>query len=299
MIGAALILKSIPFRLSPYGESRDNIYSSPVGFSSMHPLLNKILLNTGLLRTVRYKLLDFKKMAYTMVDAHVNYVEAFDLWSSYGVPKEKIFITRNSPDTDMLFDVYNSLEHAPPILPKSSQRFLHVGRLVKWKRVDMLLYAFSRIREDYPDVELIVIGGGPEEEILKGLSKQLMICDSVCFLGPIYDQKILGQYYLASSVYVLAGMGGLSINEAMCFGLPVLCSVCDGTERVLVRDGFNGIYFSDDDEDDLVSKLVWFLENSFSIEVMGCNSRKIIREDVNIHTVINGYLKAFEYVYKK
>ena len=48
-----------------------------------------------------------------------------------------------------------------------------------------------------------------------------------------------------------------------------------------------------------MSKLVWFLENSFSIEVMGCNSRKIIREDVNIHTVINGYLKAFEYVYKK
>lgn len=58
-----------------------------------------------------------------------------------------------------------------------------------------------------------------------------------------------------STVYVLAGMGGLSINDAMTYGLPVVCSVCDSTERDLVTDGVNGLFFKEDNADSLSDKL--------------------------------------------
>ena len=58
-----------------------------------------------------------------------------------------------------------------------------------------------------------------------------------------------------STVYVLAGMGGLSINDAMCFSLFVICLVCDGTEKDLVADGVNGYFFKEGDANDLVDKI--------------------------------------------
>ena len=51
------------------------------------------------------------------------------------------------------------------------------------------------------------------------------------FEGSVYDPVRLGQYFLSSQIFVQPGMGGLAINEAMCFGKPIICSICDGTER--------------------------------------------------------------------
>lgn len=89
---------------------------------------------------------------------------------------------------------------------------------------------------------------------------------------------------------------GLSINEAMSFGLPILCSVCDGTEKVLVRVGVNGRYFRDGDENDLVDKITWFFEHTHDLQQMCLRSDEIIRHEVSIDTVIHGYMEALKYV---
>lgn len=298
-IRAGLILKTIPFRYSTYQESIRDVAGSTVGFASLPVILNSLFLKVGLIRLVKRCMLSIRKRALNLPDAHVNYVEAYGFWESYGVPREKIFITRNSPDTDMLFATRGKIEGAPRILPYNPHRLLHVGRLVEWKRVDMLLRAFARLKEHFPDSELLIIGSGPEEEKLKTMVSELQLAASVSFLGGVYDQQLLGQYLLSSTLYVLAGMGGLSINDAMCFGLPILCSVGDGTEKVLVREGVNGRYFRDGDEDDLFEKIAWFFDHPEQSREMGRKSEEIIRSEVNIHTVINGYMDALHYACKQ
>lgn len=295
-IRAALILKSIPFRLLSYQTACSEV---SVGFARLPPLINRVLLAMGLVKLARRLWLEINKWAYCLPDAHVNYVEAYEVWASYGVAREKIFITRNSPDTDLLFAVKDALATVPQILPLNSYRLLHVGRLVQWKRVDMLIRVFSRVRDRYPKAELLVIGSGPEEASLKRLGEELNLGTSITFTGGVYDPRVLGQYYMASSLYVLAGMGGLSINEAMCFGLPVLCSVCDGTEKVLVREGVNGRYFRDGDEADLYEKIIWCFDHADQLQQMGLKSMEIIRNEVNIRTVLDGYMQAFHYVQKQ
>lgn len=294
-IHAGLILKSIPFRYQTYQEALRNAESA-VGFVSLPSFANSLLRKLGLIRLAKRSMLAVNRCVLNLPDAHVNYVEAYEYWESYGISREKIFITRNSPDTDMLFATREKIEAEPRILPHNPYRLLHVGRLVEWKRVDMLLRAFARVRVRFPGSELLIIGSGPEEEKLKKLADELRLGASVSFLGGVYDQQLLGRYYLASSLYVLAGMGGLSINEAMCFGLPILCSVCDGTEKMLVREGVNGRYFNDGEEDDLVDKITWFFEHPNELKQMGNHSEEIIRNEVNIRTVISRYVDALRYV---
>lgn len=310
-----LVLKSIPFRLKKYEEAladfKDQLQSnSKPAFESLPGFISKSL--KVLKGDVLYKqmvldkkalnqfktALNIKRDLYNSVDAHVNYIEAaYDIYGSYGVPKEKIFITYNSPDTDTYFAVKEKIKNLPPILAPNPYRIIHLSRLVEWKRVDMLVTAVAHLKKDFPKIELLVIGEGPEKEKLMKQAKALGVLDSIQFLGGVYDPELFGRYIMSSFMYVLAGMGGLSINDAMIFGLPVICSVCDGTEKHLVKEGYNGLYFKEGDQDSLEEKIGFLFNNPDLSTEMGRNSTQIIQDEINIHTVVGRYLEAFHAVH--
>jgi glycosyltransferase involved in cell wall biosynthesis len=275
LLGIRLILKSIPFRVPRYDVAK-------TGVRKLSRAFIRVWLN---------------RFFWRLPNAHVNYIEdAYDIYGSYGVPREKIFITYNSPDTDRLLAVHETLLAERCKNQTRPHRFIHVGRLVEWKRVDLLLIALAGLKKKYPDADLLVIGDGPQSSALRNLAKTLGIDDSVQFLGGIYDPVELGRYLMSSAIYVLAGMGGLSINEAMCFGLPVICSVCDGTEKYLVKDGINGLFFREGDPWTLFEKIDFLFSRPEVCIQMGKKSLDIIREEINVHTVIRGYVRAFEFV---
>lgn len=158
---------------------------------------------------------------------------------------------------------------SPSILPPCDRRLLHIGRLVKWKRVDLLIEAFWKVAADYPEAELVIVGDGPELDNLRQQANDLQLADSIRFIGAVYDPKTLGAYMNESSIYVLAGMGGLSINDAMTYGMPVLCAVCDSTERDLVKEGKNGYFFKDGDADSLADRIREMFESPERCKEMG------------------------------
>jgi glycosyltransferase involved in cell wall biosynthesis len=169
---------------------------------------------------------------------------------------------------------------------------LHIGRLVKWKQVDLLIEAAIALRAKYPQTELSIVGDGPELEALKA---QASGYDFIQFHGGIYDPKVLGKITCESGIYVLAGMGGLSINEAMCFSKPVVCSVADGTEKRLVREGYNGHYFESGSLESLQNVIEKLFAHPENISLMGQRSREIIEKEINIHTVLGNYMEAFRF----
>jgi glycosyltransferase involved in cell wall biosynthesis len=292
-LGIKLILKEIPFNIPKFKEALKYYAKGGVASESMQTTLRPDSLGFML----KYSLLKYSyKRAFNLVDAHVDYTEeAYEIFGSYGVPKEKIFIIYNSPDTDLILAEKAKIANIRTILPENTLRLLHVGRLVKWKRVDMLINVFKILLVQYPQAELVIVGTGPEEENLKNLASSLGMEQNVLFVGGIYDMNTLGQYFNASLVYVLAGMGGLSINDAMCFDKPIICAVADGTEKKLVRDGYNGYIFEDGNSEDLFQKLTLLLSDPIKTQKMGLNSGQIIRDEVNINVVIENYQKAFQY----
>ena len=292
-LGIKTIIKEIPYQVPLYNDAVSYYFSGQFVTED----LSEPPRNTWANRLKYRVLAEVRKYYYNLADAHVNYIEdAYGILGSYGVPREKIFITYNSPDTDEIFAVRRRIEAEPPVLPPHPRRIIHVGRLVKWKKVHLLLEATARLRQKYPDVELVVVGSGPEEKNLRQQAADLGIERHVVFAGAVHDTATLGKYFLASTVYVLAGVGGLSINDAMCFGKPVVCSVADGTERMLVEPGRNGYVFENDNAEDLHEKLDELLSDPIKTQAMGRRSEQIIREKVNVHTVIDGYVRAFNYV---
>ena len=310
--GIKLALKSIPFMLGTYQEELQRLIEKQnknelPAFNSFPPFVSKIFTKLGVNRLYKklvldkkalsgfYNQLQQKKVLYNAVDGHLNYIEkGKEIYGSYGVPAEKIFVTYNSPDTDTYFAVKEKISKEPPILEFNPNRIIHLSRLVEWKRVDMLIKAVANLKNQYPNIELLIIGNGPEEIRLKQMAEDLKVTDSIKFLGGIYDAELFGKYIMSASVYVLAGMGGLSINDAMIFGLPVICSVCDGTEKYLVREGSNGLFFEEGNQQNLESKIAYLFNHPKIRIAMGKNSEKIIKEEINIDTVVDRYVHAFK-----
>jgi glycosyltransferase involved in cell wall biosynthesis len=291
-VGAKLICRDIPFNISYWGKSKEYYYS---GQNITEDLGNDDKNWKGYLYF--FIITCLRKIYLPLADAHINYFdEAQNITGSYGVPKEKIFIAANSPDTDELLATYDEVLKQPEILPGNPQRIIHVGRLVKWKRVDMLIQSVKNLSTSLSDIELVVVGFGPEEEALKKLAIESGVSDRVRFVGGVYESLTLGRYLHASSVYVLGGMGGLSINDAMCFAKPVVCSIADGTEKRLVREGYNGYYFKNGDQQSMDAAIGKLLGSPEKVKEFGANSLEIIKKEVNIHSVLREYDVAFQYV---
>ncbi len=288
-----LILQEIPFQTPPFRQ---------LSYFKNHPVYdeNMELKSHGWAFYIRSVLtMQIRRFLYKRADASINYSSyAYEILPSYGIKSKDIFIRYNTSDTDALFAQREKIISEPPML-KKCPRVLHIGRLVKWKRVDLLIDAFQQLREKHPDAELVIIGDGPEKTNLEKQAQRLKLQDNVSFVGAIYDAYTLGRYMYESSVYVLAGMGGLSMNDAMCFSLPVICSVCDGTEKDLITNGINGYFFQEGNSDSLAEKIDLVLSDKEKAKKMGEASYRIIKEKINLDTVSRRYMDAFEYVMTK
>jgi glycosyltransferase involved in cell wall biosynthesis len=288
-----LICRDIPFNVATWGKVHDYYYTNQnvtEDFRTSDKSLKGFIAFLGLSW--------LRKVYLPVADAHINYLdEAYDIIGSYGVPREMIFVTANSPDTDELLAAYETVKNEPLALPENPHRIIHVGRLVKWKRVDLIMEAVQKLQTKFPQIELIVVGFGPAEDEWKTLAQTSGLAERVRFVGGVYNPVDLGKYLHASSIYVLGGMGGLSINDAMCFAKPIVCSVADGTEKRLVREGENGHYFENGNADDLARAIDWLLSDPQKVKTFGARSLEIIQKEINIHTVLDGYMAAFRYVH--
>jgi glycosyltransferase involved in cell wall biosynthesis len=288
----SLVYREIPFMVAPKNRA--------INYYRKHPVLNEDLKvdNPVGLKFFPWAIAlnQMRIRYYRLADATLIYAShGFEIHESFGLNREKIFLTHNSPDTETIAKIRHKLiRHG--VNTSNPGRILHIGRLVKWKRVDLLIEAVAQLSARYDTLELVVIGAGPEEAYLKDLARKRAPEGVVRFPGSIYDPEDLAREIMTSAIYVLAGMGGLSINEAMAYGKPVICSRCDGTERDLVTDGENGFYFKEGDAGDLASKIELLVNDPERCQLMGKNALALIDQKINLETVAQGFVDCFGYL---
>ncbi len=108
-----------------------------------------------------------------------------------------------------------------------------VGRLAETKGQGVLLTAFARVYEKYPESWLILAGEGRLESELRALAAELNIHERVVFLGYRTDVPVVLR---ACDVFVLPSIAeGLpgALLEAMATGIPVIASRVGGVPEIL------------------------------------------------------------------
>jgi glycosyltransferase involved in cell wall biosynthesis len=126
---------------------------------------------------------------------------------------------------------------------------------------------------------LKIVGTGPQEEKLRELVKKCRLSDKVYFMGWL-NYNELPQVYWNASAFVLASLSdswGLSINEAMAAGLPLLISSNCGCVPDLCKNGINGYIFNPNDYITLSNLMLRYSNNTLDLKQMGVYSQAIIK----------------------
>ncbi|MDP1779649.1 MAG: glycosyltransferase family 4 protein, partial [Anaerolineales bacterium] len=212
-------------------------------------------------------------------DAMLTYSQrGADEYAALGYPREKIFVAHNSVSPAPTFNVERPTFNVKPTI-------LFVGRLQARKRVDYLLRACAEIE---PRPRLIIIGDGPERAGLESLAKN--VYPSAEFIGSKHGAE-LKPYYEQADLFVLPGTGGLAVQEAMSYGLPVIVAKGDGTQDDLVREG-NGWQINPEDYGALVSTMQNALSDMARLRKMGAESYRIVSEEINIQKMVDVFVRA-------
>lgn len=117
------------------------------------------------------------------------------------------------------------LGDSPPRVRGGAPVVLSVAKLYPRKGIDVLLRAFSRVRESVPGARLVIVGDGPEWGPLHALADSLGLAGEVDFEGDVDDRRRLASLYAAADCFCLPSRHetfGFVYVEAMLAGLPIV-----------------------------------------------------------------------------
>jgi glycosyltransferase involved in cell wall biosynthesis len=154
--------------------------------------------------------------------------------AQHSAPRVEMSVIPNGIDAEKYRPSLNSAE-------PHRVRLLFVGRLSVQKDLATLVTALSLVAQRTPDVELRIVGDGPERERLQQKVNELRLTSRVTFCGWVGKNQIV-ECYQHADVFVLPslyeGMPNV-VLEAMACGLPIVATNIAGSNE-LVEDGVNG-----------------------------------------------------------
>jgi len=209
-------------------------------------------------------------------------------YASLGFPAGRIFVAPNAAAPRP----YNPLPQRPSSFGGQAS-LLFVGRLQKRKRVDLLLQACAALPQDLQP-KLVVVGDGPERAALEAAAK--VIYPAAEFPGAVHGRE-LSPYFSAADLFVLPGTGGLAVQEAMSYGLPVIMGQGDGTNDDLVRPA-NGWQIPPDNGPALLETLRAALMDAARLRRMGAESYRIVAEEINLETMVDVFVNSLNQLAK-
>lgn len=167
----------------------------------------------------------------------------------------------------------NPIEVSTIANENKSKKIVAVGRLTKQKNHKMLINAFSRIIQEFPEYKLEIYGQGELKEELLNQVKELKLENSVYFMGNVSN---IHECISDADVFVLSSdYEGLSnaLLEAMMMGLPCISTNCAGSDEY-VKNNENGILVPVNDEDLLSESIRKMLLDDEFRKKCGARARK-------------------------
>lgn len=146
----------------------------------------------------------------------------------------------------------------------ASNYFLVGGRLVNYKRYDIVIEAFNRL-----NIPLKVFGSGPEEKKLRRMAKK----SNIQFLGRVSEEEKAKLYSKCLAFLHPAEEDfGITVVEAMASGRPVIAYGAGGALETVI-DGKTGKFFDEQNWAALAEAIVRFKNSDYNSEQIRAHAR--------------------------
>lgn len=201
----------------------------------------------------------------------------------------------NALDIDLAESLQLSRDQARQALELPSEALIigAIGRLVPIKGHVYLIRAFSALSDEYPHVNLAIIGGGREADNMAALIAELGLQKRVHLCGTRPDAM---RYVKAFDVFVMPSLQeglGLALLEGMCGRLPVLGSDIPAMRPLL--SGAGGRSFAPGDVSSLTEQLRACLADSEAARAEdGERAYQYLRREHDIEDFRNKYRALLE-----
>jgi len=210
-------------------------------------------------------------------------------FEALGVPSDRIYVAHNAVSSRPTRPI-----NIRPATYSDRPKVLFVGRLQSRKRIDNLLIACSRLPAIIQPI-VWIIGDGPARESFQSLARELY--PDAVFLGARQGDE-LEKYFLNADLFVLPGTGGLAVQQAMTYGLPVIVAQGDGTQEDLVANE-NGWLIPADDINSLANTLQDALSDPHSLRLMGEKSYDLVYNKINLEQMVDVFIDVISHVNHK
>lgn len=181
-----------------------------------------------------------------------------DLMNFYHLPEEKIEVIYNGYEKQ----IQNPKSKSQHYISKLKPYILFVGTIQPRKNITVLIDAYAKLLEKYPDFRLIIAGkkGWLYEKIFDKV-RRLNLKNKIIFAGHVSDEKLIDLYkdafcFVIPSLY--EGFG-IPILEAMAYNCPVIASFASSLPEV---GGEACLYFDPESPDDLLEKINQLLDSN-------------------------------------
>ena len=182
-----------------------------------------------------------------------------------GIPRSSIRVIYNGVDSTRLTP--NSAERSATPL------FVYLGRLKKYKRVDIVIRAFAGL--NVPEATMEIAGTGDYRAQLERLVKSLDLSSRVKFLGFIPEEEkvhLLRRAWASTLASPKEGWGISNLEAAAC-GTPVIAANSPGI-RESVIDGETGFLVPPDDPQEMTAAMRGLVQSPDLVNVLGGAARR-------------------------
>ncbi|AJW64745.1 GalNAc-alpha-(1-_4)-GalNAc-alpha-(1-_3)-diNAcBac-PP-undecaprenol alpha-1,4-N-acetyl-D-galactosaminyltransferase [Elizabethkingia miricola] len=179
-----------------------------------------------------------------------------------------------------------------------NKRVIAVGRYDYQKGFDELIRSWAKVYVAQPDWTLDIFGHGPLKEELQNLIDQLGLTKTIHLCAPV---KNIEQEYLDSSILAMTSRyEGLPMTllEAQVCGLPLVSYACKCGPRDIIKDGINGYLIDENDQDEMVKKLIYLITDKKLRKQMGEASYKF-SDNYSEDQIMQQWIDLFKKVNEK
>lgn len=223
-----------------------------------------------------------------------------------GIAQDKVSVVPNAVDIDAFEQGGLADPQLKSELGLSGASVLgFIGSFYAYEGLDLLIASLPFVLRERPDVALLLIGGGPQESVLRAQAANLGVGDKVVFTGRVPHNEVNRYYNLIDvlayprySMRLTELVTPLKPLEAMAQGRVFVASDVGG-HRELIRHGETGILFRAGDPEALAKAVLDLLARKCAWPALHQAGRRFVEEERNWTRSVANYIAPYSRVLRR